>query len=222
MIDLDEIQTEHNQWQRETFPAATAEDKLLGLVEEVGELCHAHTKGKQQNKYTPDQVQRMKKDAAGDIFFFLLGFCSFEGIPIEDVINDTWQEVRERKYEKLEDVENPLRSKIVISDFVAAEVEMPTLKAEVDLIEAITQLKYEADDFKIYFILHQFDVHSSDPETIMQQLEEKDLTAELQHNVQTGEEFFVVKHNTGEVLQKVPLMTLKELHPFLPVPYLKG
>ena len=44
---------------------------LLGVAEEVGELCHAQLKGEQGIRHTPKEIKKMKMDAVGDIVIFL-------------------------------------------------------------------------------------------------------------------------------------------------------
>jgi hypothetical protein len=56
---------------------------LLGVVEEVGELSHAHLKAAQGIRGTREQHHVAKIDAVADIVIFLADYCTAEGIDLE-------------------------------------------------------------------------------------------------------------------------------------------
>jgi NTP pyrophosphatase (non-canonical NTP hydrolase) len=76
---------------------------LLGLSEELGELCHAHLKGEQGIKYTEAEVIALKIDAIGDIFIFLCGYCNSQWLYIENCIKNSWETIRDRSYIKIQE-----------------------------------------------------------------------------------------------------------------------
>lgn len=47
LIDLTEFQNEVKAWTDKNFPDDHPHQPLLGIAEEVGELCHAHLKMEQ-------------------------------------------------------------------------------------------------------------------------------------------------------------------------------
>jgi NTP pyrophosphatase (non-canonical NTP hydrolase) len=98
-MDLSEVQIEHTYWREKNFPHQVSYEALLGMVEEVGELCHAHLKGVQGIRHTPEEVEAMKRDALGDIFIFALSYCGSEKINLEECIEDAWDNVRRRDWQ---------------------------------------------------------------------------------------------------------------------------
>ncbi len=68
---------------------------LLGIVEEVGELCHVRLKSEQgiQDVNVADE-----KDAIGDILLFMLHYCSRRGFDMEEILLDTWSTVKKRDW----------------------------------------------------------------------------------------------------------------------------
>lgn len=71
---------------------------LLGVVEEVGELCHAHLKNEQGIRGTPEEWEAKKKDAIGDVLIYLLDYCSREGLDVEECLETAWAEVSQRDW----------------------------------------------------------------------------------------------------------------------------
>lgn len=71
---------------------------LLGVVEEVGELAHAHLKGEQGIRHTPEVIQAKKVDAVADIVIYLLDYCEREGISLDDAVYDVWNHVCKRDW----------------------------------------------------------------------------------------------------------------------------
>lgn len=73
---------------------------LLGVGEEAGELMHAHLKGEQNIRHTPDEIIKMKKDAIGDIVIFLCNYCDSQNLELSDCVKTAWDEVKNRNWSK--------------------------------------------------------------------------------------------------------------------------
>lgn len=92
------LQKEVGQWSLNNFGDQSSTNPMLGLVEEVGELSHAHLKGIQGIRHTPAEVRAMKMDAVADIMIYLADYCEREGIDLEGAVIVTWRKVRERNW----------------------------------------------------------------------------------------------------------------------------
>lgn len=95
---LTELQEKLHVWRQRNFPNADATQQLLGVVEEVGELSHAHLKQIQGIRGQFVEHQLDKVDAVGDIAIYLLGYCSYEGIDFGDVLGYVSSKVMERDW----------------------------------------------------------------------------------------------------------------------------
>lgn len=73
-------------------------EQFLGLVEELGELAHALLKKAQRIRGTPDEHEAAAKDAIGDLLIFASGFCCRMGWDLQEILEATWAEVRERDW----------------------------------------------------------------------------------------------------------------------------
>ena len=93
-IMIRKIQKQVEEWQDKNFPNLTAEDNLIGVMEELGELSHANLKGRQLNQ--PLMIE--EADAVGDILIFLMGYCNKRSFDMEKIIRRTWNEVKQRDY----------------------------------------------------------------------------------------------------------------------------
>ena len=102
MANLDDIQSEVKAWARHNFPDQTPELTLLGVAEETGELCHAILKQRQLIRGTYDQHEAKAKDSVGDLLIYLLHLCTLKGWSLNEILVNTWDEVRQRDW-----VENP-------------------------------------------------------------------------------------------------------------------
>jgi len=71
---------------------------LLGIVEEVGELCHAHLKMKQRIRGHKDKHEEEAKDAIGDIVIYLADYCDRMEFDLAKCIQTAWQEVKGRDW----------------------------------------------------------------------------------------------------------------------------
>jgi NTP pyrophosphatase (non-canonical NTP hydrolase) len=70
---------------------------LLGIVEEIGELAHAHLKEEQKIR-TNENHDANAKDAVGDVFIYLMGYCISRGWSLEECIERAWDEVKKRDW----------------------------------------------------------------------------------------------------------------------------
>lgn len=99
-MELNEIQIEIAEWTAKNFNAPRGSiDPLLGIQEEVGELSHAVLKRKQNIRINEDH-KALIVDSIGDIMIFLIDFCNEEHIDIEEALNITWDEVKQRDWKK--------------------------------------------------------------------------------------------------------------------------
>lgn len=72
---------------------------ILGIVEEVGELSHAHLKNLQQIRMNEGHIANMK-DAIGDTFVYMMALCNGMGFDLEEIIEDTCEAVFKRDWKK--------------------------------------------------------------------------------------------------------------------------
>lgn len=73
---------------------------LLGVSEEVGELCHAHLKAEQKIRGEELKHIEDKIDAIGDIIIYLLDYCEQQHINFEQAVQYTWEKVKQRDWKK--------------------------------------------------------------------------------------------------------------------------
>lgn len=98
-IDLKKIQIQADEWQLKNFGPATTNQMMLGVMEELGELAHAELKDQQGIRNNEDHKAN-QKDAVGDIQIYLIQYCNTKGFDIEEIIKDTWKQVRQRDWIK--------------------------------------------------------------------------------------------------------------------------
>jgi hypothetical protein len=73
VIDWNVLIDEHTQWERRNFPDSNMPDPIFGVMEELGELSHAHLKEAQSIRGTAEEHHMAAMDAIGDITIYLLG-----------------------------------------------------------------------------------------------------------------------------------------------------
>lgn len=93
-----DLQMRHRAWVNKNFPLQKKHQPLLGLVEEVGELAHAHLKEEQGIRGLTHEAEKL--DAVGDIFIYLMSYCNAAGYDLEDILLDTWETVEQRDWQK--------------------------------------------------------------------------------------------------------------------------
>lgn len=77
MLDYKQLVAERNQWVKTNFPdQEPGTDSVFGVMEEVGELAHAHLKQKQGIRMNEDHDAKAK-DAIGDVIIYLLGVMNY-------------------------------------------------------------------------------------------------------------------------------------------------
>ncbi len=99
-MNLSHFQNEHMAWLEKNFPQQQPHDPLLGLVEEVGELAHAHLKASQNIRGTPEEHRAAAIDAIGDIVIYLASYCNTNGYDLESCVTHTWYKVHKRDWQK--------------------------------------------------------------------------------------------------------------------------
>lgn len=97
---LGNLQNDLREWTSRNFPDATSEQQLLGVCEEVGELCHAVLKQKQGIRGTVEELMDKERDAIGDIVIFLANYCNMRGFDLAKCIAFAWEEVKDRDWNK--------------------------------------------------------------------------------------------------------------------------
>ena len=99
-MTLRELQDEQAPWVTYNFPGRDPYYHLLGAMEELGELAHAHLKGLQGIRHTPAAILAMKTDAIGDIVIYLADYCTANGIDFQNAVTMTWQQVKQRDWQQ--------------------------------------------------------------------------------------------------------------------------
>jgi NTP pyrophosphatase (non-canonical NTP hydrolase) len=94
---LRRLQEEQKGWVAHNFGERPSWWPLLGVMEELGELAHAHLKGVQGIR-TGENHEAAAKDAVADIVIFLADYCTAEGIDFEEVVRETWEQVKKRDW----------------------------------------------------------------------------------------------------------------------------
>jgi NTP pyrophosphatase (non-canonical NTP hydrolase) len=97
MLTLKQLQEEQKPWVKHNFPERLDYHPFLGLMEEVGELAHSHLKLLQGIRVNEDHHAKAK-DAVGDIVIFLADYCSARGYDLQECVEKTWAEVKQRDW----------------------------------------------------------------------------------------------------------------------------
>jgi NTP pyrophosphatase (non-canonical NTP hydrolase) len=92
---LEQIQAEQKEWSNANFGPQSPTLPLLGVVEEVGELCHAVLKREQGIRRDENHLEN-EVDAIGDICIYLMDYCNRRGFNLMEIIDETWNEVQGR------------------------------------------------------------------------------------------------------------------------------
>lgn len=98
-MTLHQLQNELKAWQAHNFPNRQSWEPLMGLSEEVGELSHAHLKQHQKIRLEENHIKNAK-DAIGDILIYLADYCNARGFYLQNILNETWDEVKKRDWDK--------------------------------------------------------------------------------------------------------------------------
>lgn len=98
-MDLIEFQIEVFAWGRRNFGQGVNHQPLLGAMEELGELAHAHLKAEQGiRKMTREEYEKQAHDAVGDIIVYLADYCGINGLNLDHAVRDTWGRVKQRDW----------------------------------------------------------------------------------------------------------------------------
>lgn len=103
---LRELQKMVGTWARKNFGPHVGPENiqgyrcLLGAIEELGELCHAHLKQEQGIRGTPDIQDEQARDALGDIVIYLCDYCEARRFDFEDCVRAAWSKVKERDWRR--------------------------------------------------------------------------------------------------------------------------
>ncbi len=95
-----QLQEEVQTWQEYNFGTHDAIDPLLGAVEELGELAHAHLKESQGIRGHPEALQLEARDAVADCIVYLTDYCSVRGWDLDEIMRETWDQVKQRDWKK--------------------------------------------------------------------------------------------------------------------------
>ena len=97
-LTLDLLQRQQEPWVSHNFGDRPAHVPLLGALEELGELAHAHIKGEQGIRHTPEEIAAMKRDALGDVIIYLADYATSQGINLQEAVEETWGKVIRRDW----------------------------------------------------------------------------------------------------------------------------
>ena len=97
---IHDIQAEHHEWEQANFPDKKPHQPVFGMVEEVGELCHALLKSEQCIRGDAEKHQADAKDAIGDVFIYMLSFCTMNGWSFTEIAEETWEQVKARDWKR--------------------------------------------------------------------------------------------------------------------------
>ena len=92
------LQEEQKPWVAHNFGDRPAWMPLLGVMEELGELAHAFLKNAQGIR--KQDYDAKQKDAVADIIIYLSDFCNSQGYDMEELVDITWKEVKQRDWRR--------------------------------------------------------------------------------------------------------------------------
>src|SRR5260370_35804177 len=101
-MTLKELQQEVAIWADKNFKYRERHQQLLGVIEEVGELAHAHLKNEQRIRGQEDILKTAadKIDAIGDIVIYLADYCNTNDLNLSACVDSTWSIVKQRDWIK--------------------------------------------------------------------------------------------------------------------------
>jgi len=94
------MQEEQDKWARANFGPNNTDWVILGIGEEVGELMHSHLKRAQGIRGTKEQHDMDGKDAIGDMFIYMLDYCTGMDWDFWTIACLTWAKVKSRDWRK--------------------------------------------------------------------------------------------------------------------------
>ena len=99
-MNLKVIQKEQEAWSNQNFSNKKPYQPILGAAEEIGELAHAYLKMEQGIRGSKEEHEAAMKDAVGDACVFLMELCNQMGWQMDDIIEETWNHVKQRNWKK--------------------------------------------------------------------------------------------------------------------------
>lgn len=97
---LREIQEEQDKWSNYNFKNRKPYQPLLGAMEELGELAHAHLKMEQNIRGSLAEHREEAADAIADVIIYLIDYCNQEAFDLQSTLNQVWERVAERDWVK--------------------------------------------------------------------------------------------------------------------------
>lgn len=106
-MDFQRLQSEVDTWALKNFGLyrglirhnnVEGFPQLMGVMEEVGELAHAHLKEYQGIRGSTIEHQNKARDAIGDIIIYLADYCSIRGFNLQTIVENTWDLVKRRDW----------------------------------------------------------------------------------------------------------------------------
>ena len=113
MLTFKQLQDEQRPWVSYNFPGRESYYPLLGALEELGELAHAHLKNLQKIRGTSQEHLDAKADAVADAIIFLSDYCSAEGIDLQETMEKTWEKIQQRDW-----VSDPLNGNVDVDTHI--------------------------------------------------------------------------------------------------------
>lgn len=95
---LDRLQAELAPWVEHNFPDREPWQPLMGALEELGELAHAHLKSHQGIRGTAAEHDAAKRDAVGDAVVFLADYCNAHGYSLRECVEGAWEIASKRDW----------------------------------------------------------------------------------------------------------------------------
>lgn len=92
------LQREQIPWVKHNFAGRPSYYPLLGAMEELGELAHAHLKEAQKIRGSAKEHREKAKDAVADIIIFLADYCSARRFDLQKIVEMTWAQVKRRDW----------------------------------------------------------------------------------------------------------------------------
>lgn len=95
--EIRELQTEVNAWVLRNFDNSEL-TAVVGMVEEVGELCRAVVKMEQGIRGSREQWFAEIRKESGDVFIKLCDIARFYGFDLADAVAERWADVSRRDW----------------------------------------------------------------------------------------------------------------------------
>jgi NTP pyrophosphatase (non-canonical NTP hydrolase) len=102
-LSLEQLQDRRWSWAIANGFNNDPDELLMGIVEELGEMCHARLKSEQGIRGGAIAAASLlddERDAVGDLVIYLAGYCSARGFRLQACVERAWDEVKERDWKK--------------------------------------------------------------------------------------------------------------------------